>query len=183
MQTKDQLIQQIRERSPWYQRIEFPKFGITTTDDVNNILADNAWDNKIGNLTIAEATRLRPIPKWDAIKIFLPDFKEKSVLEIGSNCGFFSFKFSDLGAKQVLGIDIATHWLSNANWCKEVLNKQNVSFLNVDFMAFNGSTFGNKAGLLRDEIDQISIPNNRFDIVFMSTVLDHMFFHSLPFTR
>jgi len=176
MLTKEQIIAGIKSRAPWYQCIEFPKFGITTADDISNILADKAWDNKIGDLTIEEATRLRPIPKWEAVNKFLPDFRGKEVLEIGCNCGFWSFKFSDLGAKEVLGLDVSPHWLANAQWCKEVLGKNNVNFMNVDFMTFNGTRLGNSPGLLRDEIEQIDIPNNQYDIVFMSTVLDHLFF-------
>ena len=176
MLTREQLREETKSRAPWYQCIEFPEFSVATTDDVADIMSDQAWDNKIGGISIEEATRLRPVPKWQAIDRFLPDFRNKEVLEIGCNCGFWSFKFSDLGASSVLGLDVSPHWLENAQWCKGILKKDNVNFLNVDFMTFNGMKFGNRAGLLRDEIEQVDIPNDRFDIVFMSTVLDHLFF-------
>lgn len=170
------LVAEIARRRPWYQRIEFPEFGVTTTDDVENAMIDAAWDNVIGGISVEEAARLRPTPKFNAIKDKLPDMTGLDVLEIGSNCGFYSLQFAQRGAKSVLGLDVAPHWLDNARFAAEVLGVRNVRFQLCDFMAFHPDTKEDGAGLLRSEDEAVPLPNDRFDIVFMSTVLDHLFF-------
>src|SRR5215468_3206879 len=134
---REQLKAEIARRRPWYQRIEFPEFGITTTDDRDNAMMDAAWDNVIDGITIEQAAILRPTPKWQAIAPHLPPVEGLDVLEIGSNCGFFSLKFA-AKAHSVLGLDVADHWLSNARWAASVLGRANVRFENCDFMLYQG---------------------------------------------
>ena len=105
----------------------------------------------------------------------LPDARGLDVLEIGSNCGFFSFEFARQGARSVTGLDVAPKWLENAEWARSVLGLANVSFMNCDFMRYDGSARP-AAGLLSDLDQAIPLPDKRFDLVFMSTVLDHLFF-------
>ncbi len=174
--TKEQLEVEIAKRAPWYQSIDFPEYGISTTDKPENMLDDDAWDNKIGDLSIQEATRLRPKPKWNAIRDKLPNVTGMDVLEIGCNCGFFSFGFARDGAKSVTGLDVASKWLSNANWCKEVLGYSNIRFYNCDFMLFDGSDSAGHGGLLSNKNQSVPLPDNLFDLIFSSTVLDHLFF-------
>jgi SAM-dependent methyltransferase len=173
--TREELQAEITRRAPWYQCIEFPEQGITTTDDPANAMLDAAWDNKTDDITLAEAARLRPRPKWNAIKEYLPSVRGLDVLEIGSNCGFFSFEFARAGARTVTGLDVAPKWLENAEWVRSVLGHQNVRFQNCDFMRYDG-TPGTPAGLLSGRDATIPLPNRLYDVVFMSTVLDHLFF-------
>ncbi len=173
--TREELRSEIARRRPWYQRIAFPAHGISTTDDPADAMLDAAWDNAIGGLGPQEAALRRPLPKWDAIKGVLPPVKGLDVLEVGANCGFFSFRFAEQGARSVLGIDVAAHWLANAEWCRGVLGHDNVRFLNCDLMTFDPSRPA-AGGLVSDEARELPLPNGCFDLVFMSTVLDHLFF-------
>ncbi len=172
---REQLKAEIAARRPWYQRIEFPEFGVTTTDEPADAMLDAAWDNVIGGISVEQAALLRPSPKWQAFKGFLPSVEGSEVLEIGSNCGFFSFKFAEAGARSVLGLDVADQWLNNARWAAEILGHRNVRFENCDFMLFHPDRPA-RPGLLSNESLELPLPLNRFDLVFMSTVLDHLFF-------
>ena len=173
--TTEQLRQEIARRSPWYQSIDFPAHGISTTDNPQNAMLDAAWDNKTDEITLEEAARLRPKPKWRSIAEFMPSVQNLEVLEIGSNCGFFSLEFARLGAKSVIGLDVAPKWLENAEWARTVLGYGNVRFFNCDFMRYDGSVRP-APGLLSNRDQQVPLPDRRFDLVFMSTVLDHLFF-------
>ena len=174
--TIEQLKSGIEARAPWYQSIDFPEYGISTTDDPKNAFDDGAWDNKIGEISIEEATRLRPKPKFKEISAKFPDIIGMDILEVGCNCGFFSFEFAKAGARSVTGLDVAPRWLSNAEWCREVLSLGNVQFHNCDFMLFEGKEPEGKGGLLGKQNPSIPVPNDLYDIVFTSTVLDHLFF-------
>jgi SAM-dependent methyltransferase len=173
--TREELRTEIARRAPWYQSIDFPEHGISTTDDPATAMLDAAWDNKTDELSLEEAARLRPKPKWRSIRGFLPPLAGREVLEIGSNCGFFSFEFARLGARSVTGLDVAPQWLGNAEWARGVLGLSNVRFLNCDFMRYGGEE-GPAPGLLSHHDCRVPLPDKRFDIVFMSTVLDHLFF-------
>jgi SAM-dependent methyltransferase len=173
---RETLLAEIARRRPWYQHISFPEFGAATTDDPANAMIDAAWDNVIGGISVDEAARLRPTPKWNVLKDMLPDMSGRDVLEIGSNCGFFSLEFAKRGAKSVLGLDVAPHWLDNARFAAEVLGVRNVRFQLCDFMAFHPDKQEDGGGLLANADDTVPLPNDRYDIVFMSTVLDHLFF-------
>ena len=174
--TRAELAAEIERRKPWYQRIEFPEYSITTTDDPANAMIDAAWDNKIGDLTLEQAAIMRPQPKWAEIRKALPNVSGLDVLEIGSNCGYFSFEFVKAGARSVVGLDVSDHWLNNARWAASVLGYRNIDFRNVDFMNYSAGEQRDAEGLLSDESTSIPLPNRKFDVVFMSTVIDHLFF-------
>jgi SAM-dependent methyltransferase len=173
---RETLLAQIALRRPWYQHIYFPEHGISTTDNPANATLDAAWDNVIAGISIEEAARLRPLPKWRAFRETMPPLQGCEVLEVGSNCGFFSIEFARLGAKSVLGIDVAPHWLGNARWALEVLGLRNVRFQLCDFMVFDPARDEDQTGLLSFADSVIPLPTNCYDVVFMSTVLDHLFF-------
>ena len=141
----------------WYQRIDYPERGITSTSNHDWAYIDEGGLNTLGNrLTSEEASILRPWPKWSYIKPILPDVKGKSVLEIGSSNGFFSFRFAELGAKKVTGIEIIRRQYESAVWSTEVLGRDNVTFLNTDALM------------------DLTIPAH--DIVFLSEVHNHFLF-------
>jgi 2-polyprenyl-3-methyl-5-hydroxy-6-metoxy-1,4-benzoquinol methylase len=171
-----QLQVEISQRRPWYQRIDFEAFGVSTTDDPENAMLDAAWDNKIGDITLEQAAQFRPQPKWAEIQKFLPPVADREVLEIGSNCGFFSLVFAAQGAKRVVGLDVSPHWLDNARWAAGVKKLNNVDFINVDFMNYSAGEKEDPEGLLSDNHASIPLPSKKFDMVFMSTVIDHLFF-------
>ena len=174
--SQEEIVAEIGRRKPWYQRIEFPALSITTTDDPAHAMIDAAWDNKIGDLTLEQASIMRPQPKWAEIQKAMPPVAGLDVLEIGSNCGYFSFEFVKAGARTVVGLDVSDHWLDNARWAAAVLGYRNVEFRNVDFMNYSGDARQDAQGLLSDASDSIPLPNKQVDVVFMSTVIDHLFF-------
>jgi SAM-dependent methyltransferase len=176
---REQLIAEIKSRAPWYQRITFPTQNVTTTDDPRNAYNDAAWDNVIGNISLEQAVVLRPMPKWNEIKRVLPNFSGMTVLEIGSNCGFFSFEFAKAGASHVYGVDLADQWLSNAEFSRNALGLSNVSFSKGDFMTMDFDEHGpvhSGDSLLTFDNKCIPLPHNVIDVIFSSTVLDHLFF-------
>jgi ubiquinone/menaquinone biosynthesis C-methylase UbiE len=174
--SREEIAAEIKRRKPWYQRIEFPAYSITTTDDPTNAMIDGAWDNKIGDLTLEQASIMRPQPKWAEIQKAMPPVAGLDVLEIGSACGYFSFEFVKAGARTVVGLDVSDQWLNNARWAASVLGYRNVEFRNVDFMNYSASERRDAEGLLSDASDSIPLPNKKVDVVFMSTVIDHLFF-------
>jgi hypothetical protein len=151
---KSDFAQKLRSFRSWYQRIDFPEFNLSSTSDHSLIRCDADGVNSLGwRLSSEEAAVLRPLPKWFYLEPILPDFKDKTILEVGSNNGFFSFKFAQRGAKLVTGIEVVKWNYDAACWAAEILGIENVKFLNSDFML------------------DLTIPNH--DIVFMSAVHIH----------
>ena len=144
-------------RGHWFQRIDYPEHGITSTSNHEWAYIDEGGLNTLGNrLTSEEASILRPWPKWAYIKPILADIKGKSVLEIGSSNGFFSFRFAELGAEKVTGVEIIRRQHESAVWSADVLKHRNVSFLNADALL------------------DLALPSH--DIVFLSEVHNHFLF-------
>jgi hypothetical protein len=176
--SRENLREEIAARAPWYQRIEFPGHGLSTTDEPEWRYRDAAPDNQVDGLGAEEAERSRPFPKWRHIEKILPDVQGLEIIEIGSNCGFFSLEFSKRGASRVVGLDVAPKWIENAEFCAQILGLEQASFRCCDFMRYDGESEAGSdtAGLLGNTDEQIPLPNDRFDLAFMSTVLDHTFF-------
>lgn len=144
----------------WFQRIAYPGQHLTSTSNHrwSNIDAAGYLNTLGGRLTAEEASILRPLPKWLYIEPILPDLRGKSVLEIGSNNGFFSFRFAEAGAASVTGVEIVERAAASATWSKGVLGHHNVEFLTTDFL-----------------LDLTLQPH---DVVFLSEVHNHFL---LPF--
>jgi hypothetical protein len=97
------------ERVPgqWFQRIDFPAHGISTTSDRAWVYFDEGGVNTLGkNLTSEEACLLRPLPNGCIYQKHIPPLEGKSILEVGSSNGFFPFRFAELGAKKIDRIDV-----------------------------------------------------------------------------
>lgn len=62
--------------------------------------------------------------------------KDKTTLDIGSNCGFFSLYLSKF-VKNVDGVEINPYLVAIANDTKEFLSINNVTFHNTEFEKFN----------------------------------------------
>lgn len=144
-------------RGAWYQRIDYPEHNITSTSNHEWAYIDQGSFNTLSNrLTSEEACILRPWPKWFYIKPLMPDVKGKSVLELGSSNGFFSFRFSEMGASKVTGVEIVRRQHESAVWSADILKRTNVTFLNTDALL------------------DLTIPVH--DIVFLSEVHNHFLF-------
>jgi SAM-dependent methyltransferase len=142
-------------RFGWWQRLKIPGLDLHTTSDHKRLQVSNpGWLNTLGDrLTPEEGFILRPMPKWAYLKRLIPDLSGKSVLEFGCNNGFFSFKFVDLGANHVTGVDVYDPFLIAARWMKSARQIDNVEFI------------------LTDALLDLRLPEH--DIVFMSEVHGH----------
>jgi 2-polyprenyl-3-methyl-5-hydroxy-6-metoxy-1,4-benzoquinol methylase len=118
----------------WYQRMKLPNTrAYTTSDRTLHGKDDPGWLNRAGNtLTPNEGSLLRPMPKWQYLQNILPDLSGKSVMEIGSNNGFFCFQFAERGARKVTGVDLLDQYVSPAQWMAAVRGDKNVSFLRTN---------------------------------------------------
>lgn len=152
--TKQRLLEEISGRAPWYQRIAFPEFGVTTTDHDDWLVKDQAWDNLFPGVDPAQAARLRPLPKYERIARFLPNVTGKSVLEVGCSCGFFAMTFAQMGAIHVTGIDVDARNVSNATFAASVLGISNATFLLSDLGTYTQA----------------------HDVVWGSSIHEHFFF-------
>lgn len=139
----------------WYQRIAIPETpACTTSDPANQDVSDPGWLNRLGNaLSAKEGAVLRPMPKWAYIERVLPDIRGKSVMDVGCNCGFFSFSFLDKGASSVTGIEPVSRYIEAARWLAAVRGDRNVRFVQSDVM--------------------LDLTLERHDVVFMSEVYTH----------
>ncbi len=155
---------EVRGWAPWYQRIDFPEPSLSSTSDHSAAYLDEGSFNRLhGRLTSMEASLLRPWPKWCYLKPLLPDVNGKEVLEIGSSHGFFCFRFAELGARQVRGIEVLERACASARWSAEVLGFKNVTFECKDFLV------------------ERAIPPA--DIIFLSEVHNHFLFPFLGLSR
>jgi len=139
---------------PWWQRIDDEHLGITTRSDHSRFNdAAGPLHTLYGRLTEQEATALRPMAKSLYMQRHLPDLRGKSILEIGSNCGFWSLKFAELGAAKVTGVEAISEHVE----CARFMARRKGLDDRVAFI--NGDAF-------YDKIEQ-------HDIVFYSEVLVH----------
>jgi SAM-dependent methyltransferase len=139
---------------PWWQRIADERLGITTLSD-HDRLDDVAGPlhTLYGRLSEREAALMRPTAKWLYMEKHIPDLAGKSVLEIGSSCGFWSLKFAELGAARVTGVEAIAEHVESA---REMARRKGLSH-RVSFIA--GDAF----------YDDLPV----HDIVFYSEVLGH----------
>jgi 2-polyprenyl-3-methyl-5-hydroxy-6-metoxy-1,4-benzoquinol methylase len=138
----------------WFQRIDFPEFGISTTSDRAWAMFDEGGVNTLGrHLTSEEACLLRPWPKWLYLRQLLPDLRGKSAMEVGSANGFFPFRFAEQGATRVTGVDVQKRKHESAVWANRILGWKNVEFVNTDFLV------------------DFTIPAH--DVVFVSELINH----------
>src|ERR1700674_2002652 len=106
------------QRYDWFQRIAVPNTRLSTTSDHSRVMkaGGNPLHTLYGRLSDAEGSVLRPHSKWYYIKPHLPDLAGKSVLEAGSNNGFFSFEFLRSGASRVTGYDLVQETVDAASY-------------------------------------------------------------------
>jgi 2-polyprenyl-3-methyl-5-hydroxy-6-metoxy-1,4-benzoquinol methylase len=118
----------------WYQRIKIPNTrAYTTSDRTRHGVDDPGWLNRAGNtLSPVEGSLLRPLPKWQYLQDILPNLSGKSVMEIGSNNGFFCFEFAERGARTVTGVDLLEQYVSPAQWMASVRGDKNINFLRTN---------------------------------------------------
>lgn len=64
--------------------------------------------------------------EWETLRSILPDFKDKSVLDLGCGYGWHCIYAAEQGAKNIVGLDISEKMLEIA---KEKTEQQNIEYL------------------------------------------------------
>lgn len=99
MITTEQIKKDIERLGPWFHNLHLPW------------QQETAPDHFLGDF---------PSFKWDQLKAHLPaDLSGWRILDIGCNAGFYTFELAKRGA-QVLGIDLDTHYLRQAEWAAKI---------------------------------------------------------------
>jgi SAM-dependent methyltransferase len=114
---KKELQEKVIEYSKieeWNHNYNLP-FGITTNDKIKSSPGHN-------------------VNKWKRLETIFEtiDILDKSIIDVGCSDGFYSNKCAELGAKNVLGIDLDDLRIKRAKFASEVLKINNVEFKNLD---------------------------------------------------
>ncbi len=122
----------VREQSFWYQNI-YLGHGIFS----------------MGQTTSIQETI------WSKIKPAFPaDLQEKSVLDVGTNAGYFALQAKLLLAKKVTGIDVVPMFLEQAKFIAAIYDKE-INYVLLD-------------------AENVASLNEVFDLVFFTGILYHL---------
>ena len=114
-------------------------------------------------------------------KQYLPDLSGRKMIDLGSNCGNYSFCAIDKGAKEVLGFEIDRTNFERANFIRDLRIKQgypyqSIKFLNMDILKdldviANYDTFNacNVLYLLGPAVHKLmeAIQNSKINLLFL----------------
>ncbi len=112
--TREEILAELKRLEPWFHSIELGG-GITTkTESVMGEPVDH------------------PHRPWQVIQQCLPrDMRDKSLLDVGCNAGFYSFEAKRRGAARVLGVDGQRQHIRQALFVRKVLG------LDLEFRRMN----------------------------------------------
>src|SRR2546423_12932400 len=112
--TRDEIVSGLRILKPWLQRIDLGGGIFTKTESVMGEPVDH------------------PRETWEVIQRCLPaDLTGKSVLDVGSNGGFYCVEAKRRGAHRVLGVDGQRQHVRQALFVRKVLG------LDLEFRRFS----------------------------------------------
>ncbi|MEQ8584120.1 MAG: methyltransferase domain-containing protein [Marinoscillum sp.] len=119
--SKELIIGELERLAPFHHNIELP-YGLSTyiPEKAKRSIEESRFPNLIKH---AFPTLLNE---------FGGTLEGKRVLDLACNCGGFAIEASKLGAKQVLGIDLVEHYITQANFLKDILGIPNVDFEVMD---------------------------------------------------
>ncbi len=115
--TKQEIESEIQRLAPFHHKVDLP-FGLST------------YDPKC-SLRHREQTRLDTLIKHafpELLKACGGSLKGNRVIDIGCNCGGFSVEVINRGAEYALGIDVADHYIEQANFIKRALGSNQLEF-------------------------------------------------------
>jgi tRNA (mo5U34)-methyltransferase len=97
--TREEVERRVRQLGQWFHNLDLK--GVQTAPD--HFLGDY------------------PVVKWRRFAHAIPaDLRDKSVLDIGCNAGFYAIEMKRRGAARVLGIDFDEKYLAQARFAAEV---------------------------------------------------------------
>ncbi len=119
-------------------------------------MKENKYDNekffeKYSNMTRSKEG-LKGAGEWSTLEKLLPNFKDKTVLDLGCGYGWHCLWAMEHGAKSAVGIDISEKMLESA---KEKNNYKNLEYICLP-------------------IEDINFPNESFDIVLSSLAFHYI---------
>ncbi|MEM9705430.1 MAG: class I SAM-dependent methyltransferase [Pseudomonadota bacterium] len=130
-------VAELDEDPGWYQNIELGNGVQTKTRRIWREPADH------------------PADRWRAVEPGFPkSFADKSVLDVGCNAGFFSFKAAERGATDIVAVDYNERYIEQAKFANEVRGDK------IDFRV--GS------------VENLRSLKKRFDIVLCIGLLYHV---------
>ncbi|WP_368486800.1 class I SAM-dependent methyltransferase [Spiroplasma sp. DGKH1] len=91
--------------------------------------------------------------EWHAFEKMMPNFKDKTVLDLGCGFGWYSLYAAEHGAKSVIGVDISEKMLAEAN-------KKN--------------NYPNIIKYINSPIEDIEFPQESFDVVLSSLTFHYL---------
>ncbi len=131
--TTEEIQRKIQELGKWFQNM-----------DLNGVMT--APDHFLGDY---------PAVKWNRFAGSIPaDLRDKSVLDIGCNAGFYSIEMKRRGAARVVGIDYDDDYLAQARFAAGVYG------VDIEFRLMS--------------VYDIAQLKERFDIVLFMGVLYHL---------
>jgi SAM-dependent methyltransferase len=123
----DELEKQIRSLNPWYQKITIE--GITTSEEGSPYA-------KMENSGLT----------WQKIDSLIPDFKNKKIIDLGCNAGYYSIRSAQNGAS-VVGVETTPIFFKQALWLKEYYEKEcgkelDITYINADISHVDFESIG-----------------------------------------
>ncbi|MGL4697525.1 class I SAM-dependent methyltransferase [Enterococcus larvae] len=119
-------------------------------------MKENNYDNQAFFEKYSQMDRskkgLEGAGEWQTLKQMLPDFSGKSVLDLGCGYGWHCIYAAEQGAASVIGVDLSEKMLESA--------REKTHFSQVEYI---------QAG-----IEDITFPENSFDIVISSLALHYV---------
>ena len=119
--TEQQLRDRVDELAPFHHVVELPH-GIST------FVPDKA--DRGSNIKRVDSIMRHGWPQL--LDAFGGSLKGLRVLDMACNCGGFAVAAKQAGADYVLGVDIADHYLEQANFLRDALELENLEFRKLD---------------------------------------------------
>ena len=142
--TKEELEAGVRALAPFHHAIDLPEGVSTFVPDMSR--------------RPRERTRIDSLVRhaWpDLLAACGGSLEGKRVLDVACNCGGFSVEASRSGAARVLGIDVAEHYIRQAQFVQEALGLEGVEFRTQDLL-------------------DLDPERERFDVTFCFGILYHL---------
>ncbi|CNE94439.1 class I SAM-dependent methyltransferase [Yersinia nurmii] len=119
-------------------------------------MAQNIYDNPAFFAGYAQLNRstqgLDGAPEWPSMTKMLPDLHDLNVIDLGCGYGWFCRYAREQGAQEVRGIDVSAKMLAKAN---EMTDDSKISYC-------------------REDLEQLKLPENNYDLVYSSLALHYI---------